>query len=88
MDTATVKIFSELLRQLSTDLKRCRAAQQILDGYARLNSTGDGIAIAIAELQSSTDELGKHARQYAKAVSDLSATVTTNSATTTEEIEQ
>ena len=88
MDTATVKIFSELLRQLAADLKRLRACDQILQGHARLNSTGDGLAMAIAELQSVTDELAKHARQYAKAVSDLSATVTTNSATTTEEIEQ
>ena len=86
MDTTTVKSLNDCLRQLSTDLKRCRAAQQILDGYARLHSSGDGIAMAIAELQSATDELAKHARHFTKAVSDLSAVMITTSTTTTEEM--
>jgi hypothetical protein len=87
MDNATVKNLNDLLRQLAADLKRLRACDQILQGHARLNSTGDGLAMAIAELQSATDELAKHSRQYAKAVSDLSSTVNTTSATTIEEIE-
>jgi hypothetical protein len=88
MDTTTLKHLNDCIRQLATDLKRCRAAQQILDGYARLNSSGDGIAMAIVELQAATDELAKHSRQYAKAVSDLSATVITTSTATVEEMQQ
>ena len=88
MDTMTVKNLNELLRQLAADLKRCRAAQQILDGYIRLNSSTDGIVMAIAELQAAADELARHSRQYAKAVSDLPATVNTTSTPATEEIQQ
>ena len=87
MDAITVKNLNELLRQLAADLKRCRAAQQILDGYVKLNASGDGIVMAIAELQAAAEELARRSRQYAKAVSDLSSTVTTTSSTTTEEIE-
>jgi hypothetical protein len=76
MDTATVKHLTESLRQLATDLKRLRACDQILQGHARLNSTGDGIAMAIAELEAAAEELTKHSRQYAKTVSDLSSTLT------------
>jgi hypothetical protein len=88
MDAITVKNLNELLRQLAADLKRCRAADQIFQGYVRLNSSSDGIVMAIAELQAAADELARRSRQYAKAVSDLSSSVNTTSTTILEEIQQ
>ena len=86
METAVIKNLSESLRQLAADLKRLRAAQQILDGYIRLNSSIDGIDAAINQLQASADEITRHSRQFAKVVSDLSSAVTTTLTTTTEEM--
>jgi hypothetical protein len=88
MDTAALKGLNESLRQLATVLKRCRAAEQILDGYLRLNSSSDGIAMAMSELQTAADELAKHSRHYAKAVGDLSSSVNTTSTPAPEEIQQ
>ena len=85
MDPAAVKNLNELLRQLAADLKRCRAADQIFQGYVRLNSSSDGIAMALGELQAAADEITRHSRQFAKVVTDLSSTVNTTSTTTTEE---
>jgi hypothetical protein len=87
MNTATIKNLKDLIRQLSQDLTRLRACDQILQGHARLNSTGDGLAMAIAELQIAADEFARHSRQYVKAVSDLSATITTTSTLATGEIQ-
>jgi methyl-accepting chemotaxis protein len=76
MDVTATKHLSDALRQLNTHIKRCRAADQILQGYVRLNSSSEGVARALGELQSAADELARHARQFTKAVTDLAATVT------------
>jgi hypothetical protein len=85
MDTTAIKTLTESLRQISTDVKRLRACDQILQGYVRLNSSGDGVARAIGELQAAADELSKRARAYAKSVSDLTAAINTSTAIHTEE---
>ena len=79
MDTTATKHLSDSLRQLNAHVKRCRAADQILQGYVRLNSSSDGVARALAELQSAADDLTRHSRQFAKSVNDLAATVTSTS---------
>jgi hypothetical protein len=88
MDTATVKNLTECIRQLSQDLKRLRACDQILHGHARLNSSGDGLAMAIVELQAAADEVVRHSRQLTKAVTDLSSAVNTTSTPATQEMQQ
>jgi hypothetical protein len=80
MENNVSKPLSESLRILAVILKRCRAADQIVQGYVRLNSSAssDGLAAAFVELQSAADEMVKHARQYAKTVGDLAAAVNTS----------
>jgi hypothetical protein len=73
MDATATKHLSEALRQLNSHVKRCRAADQILQGYVRLNSSSEGITRALNELQSVADELARNSRQFAKAVNDLAA---------------
>ena len=60
MDATATKHLSDALRQLNAHVKRCRAADQILQGYLRLNSnsSSDGVARALGELQSAADEPG------------------------------
>jgi hypothetical protein len=75
MDTTAIKTLNDFLRGLAGDVRRARTVYQILDGYAKLNSSSDGIARAIGELQTAADELARRSRQFAKAVSDLAASV-------------
>ena len=79
MDSAAIKQVSDILRQLNAHLKRCRAGEQILRGYFLLhtNSSGDGIARALNELQSSAEELARFSRQFSKLLSDLAAPLPT-----------
>jgi len=85
MDTTVIQTLNDFLRGLSGDIRRARAAHQILQGYVRLNSSSDGIVRAIGELQAAADELARRSRQFSKAVSDLAATVATNTPTAREE---
>jgi methyl-accepting chemotaxis protein len=85
MDTTVIKTLNDFLRGLAGDVRRARAAHQILEGYARLNSSSEGIARAIGELQAAADELTKRIRQFSKAVSDLATTVTATTLPASEE---
>ena len=73
MDTTATKHLSDALRQLNAHIKRCRAADQILQGYVRLNLSSDGVARALSELQSAADDLARCSRQFSKSLSDLIA---------------
>jgi hypothetical protein len=75
MNTTAIKNLTVSLRQISTDLKRLRAAEQILQGYVRLNPSGDGIGRAIDELQTAATQLVTDSRAFVKLVQDLAASV-------------
>jgi hypothetical protein len=67
--------------------ERGRAAEQILQGYVRLNSSSDGIARALSELQSAAEDLTHCSRQFSKTLSDLLAQLP-NTSSGEEEMEQ
>jgi hypothetical protein len=87
MDATATKHLSDALRQLNAHVKRCRAADQILQGYVRLNSSSDGVVRALGELQSAADELTRCSRQFSKTLSDLLAQIP-NTSSGEEEMEQ
>jgi hypothetical protein len=75
MDKDTLKSLDAHFKQLGSDVKKCRAGLGALQSLAAFNGTSQATVLTIAELLHATDELAKDARIFAKAVGDLSSSV-------------